>query len=291
MGSRMAGRLLDAGYDLTVYNRTRERTFPLEQRGAKVADSPKDLAANVDVVLSSVTDDTVLEDVMYGPDGALLAARPGTVFIEMSTVSPRTSRQFSDAAEAKGVSVLDAPVSGSTPVAEQGQLIIFVGGKEAVYHSCKPILDVLGKQSFYLGPSGSGAAMKLTVNTLLGLGVQALAESIALGRKSGLDLERILNVLGETTVLSPGQKAKLDNVRKDEYPATFALRLMFKDFRLILREAMDLSVPMPAAAAAAQVCAAENARQQTVRADEDFSAVIRLMQQWAGEPEEPVPAG
>ncbi len=176
MGSRMAGRLLAARHDVLVYNRTPERARPLEQGGAKVAPTAKQLAAGVDVVCSSVANDAALEEVMFGPDGALAGARPGAVVIEMSTVSPRTSRRLHEAARSKGVAVLDAPVSGSTVQAEQGQLVIFVGGEEDVYQKCQPILAVLGSKTFYLGPSGAGATMKLCVNTLLGLGVQALAQ-------------------------------------------------------------------------------------------------------------------
>ena len=282
MGRRMASRLLAARHDLVVYNRTPERTRPLEQRGAKVAATPQQLAAGADIVLSSVANDAALEQVMFGPDGALAGARSGAAVIEMSTVNPRTSRRLHEAAGSKGVSVLDAPVSGSTVQADQGQLVIFVGGEEDVYQKCQPILAVLGAKTFYLGPSGAGATMKLCVNTLLGLGVQALAEAIALGLKAGLPRERFLQVMGETAVVSPSQKAKLENVRKEEYPAAFALRLMFKDFGLIIATAMELSVPMPATAAAVQVAAAEHARQLAAHTDEDFSVVARAMERLAG---------
>ena len=282
MGSRMAGRLLAAGHEMVVYNRTPERTLPLAQRGAKVAATPKDLAAGVDIVFSSVANDAALDEVMFGPDGALAGLRSGAIVIEMSTVNPRASRRLHDAAMSRGVSVLDAPVSGSPVQAEQGQLVIFVGGEADVYEKCRPILAVLGGKSFYLGPSGSGATMKLCVNTLLGLGVQALAEAIALGTKAGLPPERFLQVLGETAVVSPSQKSKLDNVRNDDYRAAFPLRLMFKDFGLIMQTAFDLSVPMPATAAAVQVAAAEHTRQLAAHTDDDFSVVIRAMQWLAG---------
>jgi len=282
MGSRMAGRLLAAHHDVVVYNRTPERTRPLEQRGAKVAATAQQLAAGVEMVFSSVANDAALEQVMFGPDGALAGARAGTIVIEMSTVNPRTSRRLHEAARSNGVAVLDAPVSGSTVQAEQGQLVIFVGGEEDVYQKCQPVLAVLGGKTFYLGPSGAGATMKLCVNTLLGLGVQALAEAIALGVKAGLPRERFLQVLGETAVVSPSQKAKLENARKDDYPAAFALRLMFKDFGLIVETAMELSVPMPATAAAVQVAAAEHARQLAAHSDEDFSVVVRAMERLAG---------
>ena len=282
MGSRMAGRLLAAGYDLTVYNRQRERTRPLEQRGARVATTLRDLVASSDIVLSCVADDAAVESVMTGPDGALTAARSGTIFIEMSTVLPATSRRLYEAALRKQVSVLDAPVSGSTPQAEQGQLVIFVGGEQPVYERCRSILRALGRESFYLGLAGSGATMKLCVNALLGLGMQALAEAIALGLKAGLQREHFLAALGETAVLSPSQKSKLENARNGTYPATFPLRLMLKDLGLILENAKELSVPMPATAAAQQVCVAEHVRQSDSGRDDDFSSVIRAMEQAAG---------
>jgi 3-hydroxyisobutyrate dehydrogenase-like beta-hydroxyacid dehydrogenase len=282
MGSRMAGRVLAAHHDVVVYNRTPERTQALAERGATVAATPRQLAAAVDIVVSSVANDAALEQVMFGPDGALAGARAGAIVIEMSTVSPRTSRRLHDAARTTGVAVLDAPVSGSTLQAEQGQLVIFVGGEADVYQSCRQLLAVLGSKTFYLGAGGAGATMKLCVNTLLGLGVQALAEAIALGEKAGLERDRFLDALGETAVVSASQKAKLDNARKDQYPAAFALRLMFKDFGLIMETALDLSVPMPATAAAVQVAAAEHARQVAARSDEDFSVVIRAMAHLAG---------
>jgi 3-hydroxyisobutyrate dehydrogenase-like beta-hydroxyacid dehydrogenase len=281
MGGRMARRLLAAGYNVTVYDRTREAARPLEQSGAKFAPTPSRVAAAGDVVLSSLPDDAALEEVMYGPKGALTGARSGTIFIEMSTVSPRTSKRLEETARTMGLDVLDAPVSGSTPQAEEGQLVILVGGKEEVYGKCLPILIALGKQSFYMGPAGSGAATKLCLNTLLGVGIQALAEAIALGLRSGLDHDRLLQILGETSVLSPSQKSKLEHARIGEYPATFPLRLMYKDFSLITRHALELSVAMPSTAAAAQICAVEHVRHQT-REDEDFSAVIRTTEQMAG---------
>src|SRR5207237_1752793 len=213
MGSRMAARLVAAGHDMVVFDRSRDATRSLEQRGATVATSAGQLAAGVDVVFSSVTDDAALEQVMLGSGGALAGARAGTTVIDMSTVSPRMSRRLHEAARVKGVAVLDAPVSGSTPQAEQGQLVIFVGGEEDVYRQCQPILAVLGSKTLYLGPAGSGTTMKLCANTLLGLGVQALAEAFALGEKGGLSRERLAQVLSETAVVSPSQKSKLENAR------------------------------------------------------------------------------
>ena len=277
MGSRMADRLLAAGYDLTVFNRSPERARPLQERGATVAPTPSAVARNAEVVLVSVADDAAAEAVIAGTEGVLATAQPGLIVINTSTVSPGLSRRLAKAALDKGAFALDAPVSGSTPQAETGQLVIFVGGDQAAYERGLPILRVLGREAFYAGPAGSGSTMKLCVNALLGLGVQAVAEAIALGLKAGLERDRLLDVLGSTVVLSASQKSKLGNVRKDTYPPTFPLRLMLKDFGLILDTAQGLSVAMPATAAARQVCAAEGARQRASSRDEDFSSVIRTM--------------
>ena len=278
MGSRMAARLLAAGYDLTIYNRNRERTLPLEKQGAKVAREPAELAAHAEVVLSSLADDGAVEKVMLWPGGALVGARPGTVFIEMSTVSPSLSRRLHDVAHQGRVLVLDAPVSGTTTVAEKGELVIFVGGDKAAYERCLPVLQVLSRAAHYLGPSGSGATMKLCANTLLGLGIQALAEAVAFGLKAGLQRERLVEVLGTTAVVSPSQKSKLENVLNEAYPPAFPLRLMLKDYRLILETAKGLPAAMPATAAAEEVSAAEFAQQSAAGNDEDFSSVVRTME-------------
>lgn len=281
MGSRMAGRLLAAGYPLTVYDRRRDRTEQLRRQGAEPAESARALAASVDVVLSSVTDDAAVDAVMYGDSGVLENARSGTVIVDMSTVRPHTSVRLFDAGRTAGIAVLDAPVSGSLPQAERGQLVMFVGGDKSVYDRCAAILNTLSKAAFYMGPSGAGTRAKLCANTLLGLGLQALGEAIALGERAGLSRERLLEALAETAVISPSQRSKFDNVTRNEYPATFPLRLMYKDFSLILQEALDLSVAMPATAAAAQVAAVEHARETALRVDEDSSAVIRQLVTWA----------
>jgi len=282
MGSHMVQRLLDAGYQLTVYDRTKQKAQELEQRGALVARTPKELAADCQVVMACVTNDEAQQDVMFGPDGALAGVHGGSMIIDLSTVSPDASRRLYQAAQEKGVPMIDAAVSGSVPQVEQGSLVIFVGGEQTTYQQCKPILDVLGTNSIYMGASGMGTTMKLVVNTLLGLGMQALAEAIALGEKAGVEKGLLLDVLGQTAVLTPGQKSKLDNVRREQYPTNFALSLQHKDLRLILSEADEISVSMPATAAAQQMYTAALAKGM----DADFSIMIEFMKQLAGVSEE-----
>ena len=278
MGSHMAHRLLDAGYQVTVYDRTKEKVKALGQRGALIARTPKELAANCQVVMACVTNDEAQHDVMFGPDGALAGVQGGSVIIDLSTVSPDASRRLFQAAKEQGVPMIDAAVSGSVPQVDQGSLVIFAGGEHKTYQECKPILEVLGQNSFYMGASGMGTTMKLVANTLLGLGMQALAEAIALGEKAGLEKDVLLDVLGQTTVLTPGQKSKLENVRREQYPTNFALSLMHKDFSLVLSQANDVSVSMPATAAAQQMYTAAMAKGM----DADFSIMIQFMEELAG---------
>src|SRR5947209_19347779 len=145
------------------------------------------------------------------------------VIIDLSTVSPGASRRLYQAAREKGAAMIDAAVSGSVQQVDQGSLVIFVGGDHETYEECRSILEVLGESIFYMGPSGMGTTMKLVVNTMLGVGMQALAEAIALGEKAGLEKGLLLDVLEQTTVLTAGQKAKLANVKGNHYPTQFAL--------------------------------------------------------------------
>jgi 3-hydroxyisobutyrate dehydrogenase len=278
MGSRIASRLMDAGYPLGIYNRTRDKTRALAERGARVYDSPREMAADADTVFSMLADDAAVEQVMLGPDGIVAAARSGSTIIDLSSVHPDTSRRLASVARLRNVVVLDASVSGSTPQAADGSLVVFVGGERAAYEQARPLLDIIGNHIFYLGPSGAGATMKLVANSLLGAGMQALAEALVLGQRAGLDRTTLLDVLEQTAVVTPGQKHKLQNVRSGEYPVEFPLRLMYKDLLNVERLAGQRAVPTPAIAAAQQMFAVEQAKGR----EEDFSALIRTMEELAG---------
>jgi len=279
MGSRMARRLLDAYHRLTVYNRSTDKAQPLLNAGASLAETPRAVAEASDVILYSLADDAAVREVILGPSGVLAGVRPGSLLVDLSTVLPETSRAVSAAARSARAVAIDAPVSGSTVQAEQGTLIVFVGGAREAYDSSASILDTLGHHK-YMGASGAGATMKLVTNTVLGLGVQALAEAVALGRKAGLDVALLLDALGSTSVVSPAQKGKFENVLHGEFPAAFALRMMAKDYSLILKLAETLSVAMPAVAVAKQIDSVEQARSRG--REEDFSAVVRTMQELSG---------
>jgi 3-hydroxyisobutyrate dehydrogenase-like beta-hydroxyacid dehydrogenase len=277
MGSRMAKRLLEHGYQLIAYNRSREDAEALVKYGAVVADSIAELASKADVVLSSLTNDDVVKSVYTDPQGVLAYARRGSAIIEMSTVLPATSRELYDLSREAGIKCLDSPVSGSTPAAEEGTLTLFCGGDEELFEAAQPIFSSIARQNFYLGGSGSGTAMKLVANTLLGVGMQAIAESVALGQKEGLDRHRLLEVLSHTAVIAPAHLGKLSRADAGDYSAQFAIRLMNKDFGLVLETAAAARVPMPATAAAFQMNVAELSKSK----EEDFSAVIKLMENLA----------
>jgi 3-hydroxyisobutyrate dehydrogenase len=277
MGRPIARRLLQAGYKVSVYNRDRTKAEALAGSGATVKESVAELASAADVILSCLANDDAVRNVYAGPEGVFANVRPGTVVIEMSTVRPETSRELCKLGSDHGVSVLDVPISGSTPAAEQGTLTLFGGGDEKIFHNAEPIFRAVAQQYFYLGPSGSGTTMKLVVNTLLGVGMQAIAEAVALGQKAGLNRDRLFDVLSHTAVIAPAHIGKLTKAAANDYSSQFALRLMNKDFRLILETAARIQVPMPVTAAAFQINTAEAANST----EEDFSAVIRLAENLA----------
>jgi 3-hydroxyisobutyrate dehydrogenase-like beta-hydroxyacid dehydrogenase len=275
LGAPMARRLLSAGFPMVVYNRDGSKTKALSAIGAQVASGPGKLAAEVDVVLSCVADGTAVEAVYLGAGGVLRNARPGTLIIEMSTVAPETSRKLYRVARELRISVLDVAVSGSTPTAEAGMLTLLGGGERQDFDSAEAIFAAIAKQWFYMGPSGSGVATKLIVNTLLGVGMQALAEAIALGGALGLPRDLLFDTLAKTAVVSPVQIGKLGSTKRHDYTPQFPIRLMHKDFGLALSAAMRAGLSLPAIEAAAAVNAAETAS----GLEEDFSAVVRRMEQ------------
>jgi 3-hydroxyisobutyrate dehydrogenase len=287
MGRRIAQRLLDHGYQLCAYDMNPVQAEALATRGGTVAKSIHELASTVEVVLSCLTNDEAVRSVYTAAEGVFAAARPGTVVLEMSTISPETSRELHSLGARSGIEVLDVAISGSTPAAEQGILTLLVGGSHETFTAAEPIFQAIAKQYFHLGDSGSGTAMKLVVNTLLGVGMQAIAEAVVLGEKAGLDRERLLEVLAKTAVIAPAHVGKLTRVAVNDYSPQFPLRLMNKDFELILRAAAKEHVSMPATEAAFYV----NSEELAGDIDKDFSSVLRRMEEAAGVEATPSSAG
>jgi len=276
---------------VVVFNRNPAKGEPLKSRGAAVASSLRDLAARVDVIISFLPDDRAVREVYLGPDGVISNGARGLLILEMSTVLPDTARDLHRVSAGRGIRVLDAPVSGSTPAAQQGALTVLAGGDPEAFEACVPIFRQIAREWLLLGSSGSGASMKLVVNTLLGVGMQAIAEAVALGEKLGLERERLFDALAEMPVVAPAHRGKLAQASRRDYQPQFPLRLMRKDFGLILDQAATRGVSMPLATAALKEFSAE----ETGDGDEDFSVVVRHMERLANlepapEPEFPTAA-
>jgi 3-hydroxyisobutyrate dehydrogenase-like beta-hydroxyacid dehydrogenase len=278
MGSRIAQRLLDHGYQLSVYDMDLAKAAVIAARGGVVAKNIVELARTADVLLSCLTNDEAVRSVYTGPEGVFAAARSGTVILEMSTISPESSREVHRLGARGGIEVLDVAISGSTAAAEEGILTLLAGGNPELFLAAEPVFQAVARRYFLLGGPGSGTAMKLVVNTLLGVGMQAIAEAVVLGETVGLDRERLLEVLSQTAVIAPAHVGKLARAAINDYSPQFPLRLMNKDFQLILKAAAHEHLPMPATDAAFRVNSDELAHND----EQDFSAVLRRMEIVAG---------
>jgi 3-hydroxyisobutyrate dehydrogenase-like beta-hydroxyacid dehydrogenase len=278
MGSRIVKRLAIPGFSVAAFDRNRHKSEELAALGISPVHTTHTLARDADVILSCLPDDDAVRAVYGGPEGVIASAAAETLIIEMSTVRPETSRWLYRAAKERDIDVLDVAISGSTPAAEQGALTLLGGGDQDVFEAAVPIFRAIAAQWFYMGPSGSGTAMKLVVNSLLGVGMQAIAEAAAFGEKAGLQRDRLLEVLAQTKVVAPAHVGKIAQARANDYAPQFPLRHMNKDFRLILEEAAAVQAPMPAVAAAQQINISEAAK----GAEEDFSAVVRTMELLGG---------
>jgi 3-hydroxyisobutyrate dehydrogenase-like beta-hydroxyacid dehydrogenase len=249
MGSRMAANVAAAGFELTVWNRTRERADAfLTEKGAAVADSPADLAGKADVVITMLADDAALRDVYEGDDGLLAGLRSGSMAVEMSTVGPPAVHWLRERLAPLGVGLVDAPVSGSTELAAARRIMIMAGGDEADVERVRPVLDAIGSPVLFLGPSGSGATMKLAVNdTVYGL-VQAAAEALVLAERAGIDRAKAYEVFLNSAIAAPALRYRETAfVRPGEEEPLFTLELAAKDLRLITGLADQVSARMPQA--------------------------------------------
>jgi 3-hydroxyisobutyrate dehydrogenase len=275
MGSRIAARLLAAGYEVSTFDQNPAKRDALKAKGARASESVSGLTRSVDVVLSCLTDDQAVRDVYFGAGGVLENAKPETVVIEMSTILPETSRELASKASQVGVQAMDVAISGSTPAAEQGTLTLLGGGNPDVFQASQPIFQAIAAKYFHMGPSGAGTTMKMVVNAILGIGMQAIAEASAMGEKSGLSREILLQVLSQTALIAPAHVGKLSRAARGDYSPQFPLPLMNKDFRLILQLAGEVGAKMPATSAAFQV----NSETLETYGDLDFSAVLKYMEQ------------
>jgi 3-hydroxyisobutyrate dehydrogenase-like beta-hydroxyacid dehydrogenase len=250
MGSRVSGRLLEAGNDLYGTDRTNSSAQPLIERGLRWCESPREVAAAVDVVFSMVTDDAAVRAITSGPDGILAGLEHEKVYIDMSTISPRTSREVAEQVRSAGAQMLDAPVSGSIPQAETGTLAIMVGGDERAFRAVEPILRAVGETVTHIGANGQGLVLKLAINISLAVQILAFSEGLLLAERDGVDSKLAAQVMAATPIGSPMLKARVPLLLDLPEQAWFDVAMMQKDIGLALESAGELGISLPSAAVA-----------------------------------------
>lgn len=267
MGIPMTQQLINAGYPVTVYNRNKEKEASLQALGASTAASPAELIQQTEVVIIMVSDDKAIQEIFTGEHGLLSAATTGKYLVNMSTVSPAVSKEMAALCTKQGNFYLDAPVSGSVPQAESGQLVIMAGGDSAAFETVKPILEHLGKLVLLVGETGAGNAAKLAINTLLAIHAQGLSEAVVLAEQNGIKADDLLLMINNSALASRFNQFKGDAILNDNYEAAFALKHIAKDLRL----AKDIGLKTPLAEAAYQTFQ----QAEATHGQEDIIAIIK----------------
>ncbi len=271
MGIPMAEQLINAGYALSVYNRSKDKEDSLKARGVEVASTPSSLLAKCDLVFLMVSDDEAVKQIFTAENGLLANESTGKIIVNMSTVSPGISKEMAALCERKGNAYLDAPVSGSVKQAETGTLVIMVGGEENTFEKVKPVFEKLGKLSMRVGDNGAGNSAKLAINSLLALHAQGLAETVLFAQANQINTEDLLTLIGNSAIGNIFGKIKGDAIVADNYSAAFALKHIVKDLKLAKAE--GLSAPL-ANAALATFQNAENKY-----GNEDIIAVLKALKE------------
>jgi 3-hydroxyisobutyrate dehydrogenase-like beta-hydroxyacid dehydrogenase len=273
----MGMNLLKAGYPLTVWNRTAPRAKELLEAGATLASCPREVAERSDLLLTIVSDPPALEEVLWGhpgqQNGALAGLSAGAIYIDSSTISPALVRKISAGCGERGVHFLDAPVTGGDWGAREGNLVFMIGGEAETLKAAEPVLGVMGKKWFHLGPNGAGQTIKLAMNAILALQVGAMAEALAIVTRSGFSGEQLIEVMQSSMARSGVLDIKSPLMVKGDYKPSFPLRLMHKDLGLLLDLGNQIGVALPATAAAREVY---NAVKGEAKEDLDYSAVMRF---------------
>jgi 2-hydroxy-3-oxopropionate reductase len=279
MGKPMSKNLLKAGYALVVHSRSRSPVDEVVKAGAKAASSAKEVAAQCDVLITMLPNSPDVEQVALGKDGIIEGARSGLIFVDMSTISPIVSKKVGEAFAARGVKMLDAPVSGGEKGAIDGALSIMVGGDKPTFDAVLPIFQAMGKTITLLGPLGFGGFTKLANQIIVAVNLTALAEALTLGKKAGLDRELLLTALGGGLAGSRCLEQKKPNYVSNTYNPGFKIDLHFKDLGLIMESARALGVPLPATAVVQELFSAMRVKG---RGGLDHSGIITLLEDLAG---------
>jgi 3-hydroxyisobutyrate dehydrogenase len=271
MGNPMVRNLLKAGFSVTVFNRSKDKEIPLLKAGAASAKSPQELMENCDVVLTMLSNDAAVKEIFEGDSGLLSKAYPGKIIINMSTVSPETSRYLAGKCNEHQIGFIDAPVSGSVKPAQDGTLVILVGGSAENYELAKPIFNALGKISIHVGTAGVASSAKLAINYLLGLNLQGLAETILFAENNGVSKEDMLTIINEGACGNGITKIKSSSILDDSYPAAFALKHLAKDLKLAKEAGLDSPLFHP-------LYESYNKALHEGFGDEDVMAIIRSLE-------------
>ena len=279
MGAPMAANVAKAGFPLTVYNRSPGKADGLRAAGAAVAQSPRELAGRSDVVITMLTDAASVEEVVRGDEGLLAGGRPGSVLIDMSTISPDQSRSMAIEIGVRGWKKLEAPVFGSTGPAKDGTLGIMVGGDEALLEEHRDLLQAMGSRIFYMGRMGTGTVTKLAFNLMAAAQFQSLAEAMALAAQGGVATEKLGELIAVTPVISDLLQRKIANIVGDNYAPAFPLKHLHKDLGLMVETGHSLGVPLPSTGAIHETYTAARSRGY---ADLDGIAVYCLLAEWSG---------
>ena len=279
MGGGIAKRLLDAGHDVTGWNRTREKAQWLVDSGLEWADSPRAVAQASEVTFTMVTNTAAVRAVTQGTDGILAGLRPGTVYVDMSTASPANSRELAAQVSELGAHMLDAPVSGSVSTLEQGKLAVMVGGDAEVFERVKPILEAIGPKVFHVGPNGAAVTMKIATNLSLAVQMLAFSEGVLLAEKSGIAREAAVEVLLASVIASPMIAYRGPFVVEQPDEAWFDVNMMQKDMNLALELGRELDVPLPTTAVTNEFLTAARA---LGLADQDFAVIFEVLAQLSG---------
>jgi 3-hydroxyisobutyrate dehydrogenase-like beta-hydroxyacid dehydrogenase len=281
MGSRQAANLARAGHELTVYNRTREKADAwAAEHGATVAATPREAAAQGEVLFSMVVDGPQVQALLLeGDDAAVHGAREGAIFVDMSTIAPSQSRAIGARLAERGIAFVDAPVTGSAPRAQDGTLTIMAGGDAADVERVRPLLEAMGRLVVHVGDLGQGEMVKLINNAVAAINAATVAQALVAGRATGVDLQALVAVMGAGSGGSMMLDLKAGPMREHDFSTLFKLEHMLKDLRLCLDETQAAGVPFPAAAAARDLYAAGMGRGL---GDQDFAAVLEVLEGLAG---------
>ena len=281
MGSRQAANLAKAGYELTVFNRTRERAEAwVAEHGGQVAGTPREVAERSDVVITMVVDGAQVEQMLFGEDGAVAGAEPGTLFVDMSTIAPRTARSLAERVSAEGHAFVDAPVTGSSPKAEAGTLTIMAGGAPDDVARARPLFEIMGEKIVHAGEAGQGQAVKVLSQGVTAVNCATLAQAITVGRRIGLDLEALLEVMTGGSSDSTMRELKGQGMVDHDIPVLFKLEHMLKDVVLCLEEARSAGASFPFAGLAGELDSAGVGRGL---GQEDFGAVLEVVEGLTGD--------